>query len=100
MDVSSPEAIKKQVRSYVMVFVALMGLTIVTVAVSTFHLSVVAAVTVALIVATIKASLVAGVFMHLISEKKLIYATLALTAIFFIMLMILPTSHQLDPIVQ
>ena len=36
--------------------------------------------TVALLVATIKGSLVACYFMHLISEKKLIYAVLALTA--------------------
>ena len=38
------------------------------------------AIAVALFVATIKGSLVACYFMHLISEKKLIYAVLALTA--------------------
>jgi len=35
---------------------------------------------VALIIATVKGSLVAGYFMHLFSEKKLIYMVLALTA--------------------
>jgi cytochrome c oxidase subunit IV len=45
---------------------------------------------VALIVATIKGSLVACYFMHLISEKKLIYAVLGLTIFFFIALMALP----------
>ena len=45
------------------------------------------AVTVALLVATIKGSLVACYFMHLISEKKLIYAVLALTVVFFIALL-------------
>ena len=49
-----------------------MVLTIVTVAISRFHLSVPIAVTVALFVATVKGSLVACYFMHLISEKKLI----------------------------
>jgi cytochrome c oxidase subunit 4 len=82
--------IDKHVRIYITVFVALMVLTIVTVTVSRFHLPVPVAVTVALIVATIKGSLVACYFMHLISEKKLIYAVLALTAVFFAALMILP----------
>jgi len=53
-------------------------------------------VTIALIVATIKGSLVACYFMHLISEKKLIYAVLALTVVFFIALLALPvvTVHN------
>ena len=82
--------IDKHVRVYITVFVALMVLTIVTVAVSRFHLPVPIAVSVALIVATIKGSLVAGYFMHLVSEKKLIYAVLALTVAFFLALMVLP----------
>ena len=44
----------------------------------------------ALVVATIKGSLVACYFMHLISEKKLIYWVLAVTVAFFIALMALP----------
>ena len=88
--------IDKHVRVYITVFVALMVLTIVTVTVSRFHLPVPIAVTVALLVATIKGSLVACYFMHLISEKKLIYAVLALTAVFFIALLTLPvvTVHN------
>ena len=82
--------IDKHVRVYIGVFVALMVLTIVTVAISRFHLSVPIAVTVALLVATIKGSLVACYFMHLISEKKLIYAVLLLTGFFFIALLALP----------
>jgi len=38
---------------------------------------------VALLVATVKGGLVAAFFMHLISEKKLIYGILALTLFFF-----------------
>src|SRR5512138_3170594 len=88
--------IDKHVRIYITVFVALMILTIVTVAVSRFHLPIPIAVTVALLVAIIKGSLVACYFMHLISEKKLIYAVLAITAFFFIALMVLPvvTVHD------
>jgi cytochrome c oxidase subunit 4 len=88
--------IDRHVRIYITVFVALMVLTIVTVAISRLHLPVHLAVTVALIVATVKGSLVACYFMHLISEKKLIYAVLALTAAFFIALLALPvvTVHD------
>ena len=48
------------------------------------------AVSVALLVATVKGTLVACYFMHLISEKKLIYAVLAITAVFFLALLALP----------
>ena len=82
--------IDKHVRVYITVFVALMVLTVITVAISYLHLSTPMAVTVALLVATVKGSLVACYFMHLISEKKLIYAVLALTVVFFIALMALP----------
>jgi cytochrome c oxidase subunit IV len=82
--------IDKHVRVYITVFVALMALTIITVGVSYLHLPVRIAVTVALLVATIKGSLVACYFMHLISEKKLIYAVLLLTAVFFVALIALP----------
>src|SRR5919108_4002107 len=83
--------IDKHVRVYITVFVALMVLTVVTVTVSRFHLPVPIAVTVALIVAIIKGSLVACYFMHLISEKKLIYGVLVLTVAFFAALLALPT---------
>ena len=82
--------IDKHVRIYITVFVALMVLTIVTVAISYLHLPVAMAVTVALLVATVKGSLVACYFMHLISEKKLIYAVLVLTVVFFVVLLALP----------
>ena len=82
--------IDKHVRVYITVFVALMALTLITVAISYLHLPLPIAVTVALLVATVKGSLVACYFMHLISEKKLIYAVLGLTAVFFVALLALP----------
>ena len=88
--------IDRHVRIYITVFVALMVLTIITVAIARLHLPVPMAVTIALLVATIKGSLVAGYFMHLISEKKLIYAVLLVTALFFVALLALPafTHHN------
>jgi cytochrome c oxidase subunit IV len=88
--------IDRHVRVYITVFVALMVLTMVTVAISRFHLPVHQAVTLALLVAIVKGSLVATYFMHLISEKKLIFAVLLLTVAFFIALLALPvlTVHN------
>jgi cytochrome c oxidase subunit 4 len=96
MDTAHAEDVKKGVRKYVVVFVALMALTIVTVAISYLHLDTKAAIMVALVVATIKGSLVASYFMHLISEKKVIYAALVLTVVFFILLMFLPVFTDFD----
>jgi len=96
MDTANAEAIRKTVRVYITVFVALLGLTIITVTISTFHLETPVAITVALLIAAVKGSLVAAYFMHLISEKKLIYAALGLTAVFFLALMFLPVSHYAD----
>ena len=82
--------IDRHVKVYITVFVALMVLTIITVAISRIHLPIPIAVTVALLVATIKGTLVACYFMHQISEKKLIYAVLLVTAAFFAALLALP----------
>lgn len=88
--------IDKHVKVYITVFVALMVLTVVTVAVSYLHLPVPMAVAVALFVATVKGSLVACYFMHLISEKKLIHAVLVLAVVFFVALMMLPAITVSD----
>jgi cytochrome c oxidase subunit 4 len=82
--------IDKHVKVYVIVFVALMALTLITVAISRVHLPTPMAITLALVVALVKGSLVACYFMHLISEKKLILAVLVLTAVFFAALLALP----------
>src|SRR5688500_19587454 len=85
-----PAEIDKHVRVYITVFVALMALTLVTVAISYLDLSTPMAIALALFVATIKGSLVACYFMHLISEKKLIYAVLLITVVKFVALLALP----------
>lgn len=85
-----PADIDKHVRVYIIVFVALLALTLVTVAVSYLDFSTPTAIAVAVFIATVKGSLVAGYFMHLISEKRLVVAVLVLTAFFFIALLALP----------
>jgi caa(3)-type oxidase subunit IV len=82
--------VDKHVRSYMIVFASLMVLTIVTVAVSYLDVSVPAALAMGLFIATVKASLVAAVFMHLIDEKKVIYWFLVCTLAAFFVLLLVP----------
>ena len=90
--------VKKEVRIYMIIFASLAFLTIVTVLVSRFHLGLAGNITVALVIATFKASLVACYFMHLISEKKLIYSILIATVIALVGLLVLLLGGYYDPI--
>lgn len=96
MSSSDAESIRKQTRAYIGVFVALMVLTVLTVAVSYFEMPIVWAVIVALIIASFKGSLVAAIFMHLNHERKAIYWVLLLTVVFFIVLMAIPALWHWD----
>ena len=98
MDAHSADDIKKSIRTYYTIFGALMVLTVITVAVSYVHLPVAMAILVALVVATIKGSLVALYFMHLLHERKVIYWVLTLTLILFIFLMFFPLLTDADKI--
>lgn len=91
--------IDKQVKIYLIVFWALFVLTIVTVGVSKIHMPFFWTVTVALLVASIKGALVACYFMHLISERMMIYAIVVFTIICFLSLMILPILTHQDPLI-
>jgi cytochrome c oxidase subunit 4 len=93
---SDSAEIQKSVRSYLTVFAMLMVFTIITVAASRFHLAVPVAISVALIIAAMKGSMVAAVFMHLSHEKRWIYGTLLVTAVFFLGLLLLPLFTSLD----
>src|SRR4051812_21173676 len=96
MDHESPEIIKKHVRVYLGIFGVLIVMTFLTVFVNSFKLPLTAALIVAMSIATFKSSLVAGFFMHLIGEKKIIHWTLLSIIIFFLALMIIPamTIHD------
>jgi cytochrome c oxidase subunit 4 len=100
MDAHASDDISKHVKTYFMVFGALMVLTVVTVSVSYLHLPTHEAIVVALLIATIKGSMVAMFFMHLNHERKIIYWVLMLTVAFFFVLMLVPLSTVLDKIVQ
>ena len=81
---------QKAVRRYIIAGVALGIGTVLTVLVNYLHFdSMKMTITLALIVATAKGSLVAGFFMHLFSEKKLIYSILVATVFFLAGLMYL-----------
>ena len=98
MTAHSPEDIKKETRVYILVFIALATLTLVTVGISYLDLSTGPAVALALFVALIKGSLVAAFFMHLLSERKLIYAVLVFTVFFFLALIFLPLGSFLNQV--
>lgn len=86
------EDIEEQIRVYLLVFGALAVLTALTVGVAYISLPFALAITVALVIATVKGGLVAGYFMHLISEKQVIYVLLLFTAVFVIAMLILMSS--------
>ena len=86
----SHDDIQHHVKRYLFVFYALIVGTILTVVASWFHIdSVALTIAIALFIACIKGFLVAGYFMHLISEKKMIYGILIATVFFFASLMYL-----------
>ena len=85
----SVEDIKKSVKIYIGVFASLAVLTVVTVAASYLDLGSGEAFFLAMIIASVKGTLVAGYFMHLFTEKTTILAVLGLTFFFLITLMFL-----------
>ena len=95
---SDQESIRNTIRTYWMIGAALFVFTGITVAVNQVHLAVPLAITVALIIATMKGSMVASVFMHLTHERKWIYAALILTVIGFAILMLVPSLTINDSI--
>ena len=87
----------EHVRRYLYVFYALLFGTLITVGASYIPFGNHAInIAVALFIACGKAFLVAGFFMHLISERKMIYGLLAFTACFFLGLMFLTLSAYGD----
>jgi caa(3)-type oxidase subunit IV len=95
---SDPTAIKKSIRTYMLVGAALLVFTAITVGANQFHFGVPVAVTIALIIATMKGSMVASIFMHLSAEKKWIYGALILTVLGFLVLMTVPIFTTMDTI--
>lgn len=97
---SSAADMQHHLKIYYRVFGALAVLTVITVVVAQvgFHQewSIATAVAIALLVASIKGTLVACYFMHLITEKAALFWILALCALFFVVLLAVPvlTDHE------
>jgi cytochrome c oxidase subunit IV len=85
-ETTAPEA--HSVRGYIFVFIALLAGTVLTVWASFIHFgSQEINIAVALTIATVKAFLVVAYFMHLISERRMIFLVMGFTAFFFAALM-------------
>jgi cytochrome c oxidase subunit 4 len=83
--------IDKHVKVYIIVFVTLMVLTIVTVAIARVHLPCRLPSAWRMLVATIKGSLVAGYFMHLSLREEADPGRPRLTVAFFVALLRFPS---------
>src|SRR5437870_12495183 len=92
-----PDHFSHHVRRYLFVFYALLFRTLITVLASYIpfgHRAI--NIGVALFIAGGKAFLVAGYFMHLISERHMIYCIMAFTAFFFVVLLFLTVCSFAD----
>ena len=97
MTAQDHQHVAEHVRRYLYVFYALLFGTLITVGASYIPFGNHAInIAVALFIACGKAFLVAGFFMHLISERKMIYGLLAFTVVFFAGLMILTVCTFAD----
>ncbi|HEV2096897.1 MAG TPA: cytochrome C oxidase subunit IV family protein [Chthoniobacterales bacterium] len=104
-DVAAPDDhshdVSKHVNAYLKVGATLLLFTGITVFLSYVNFgSMKANVAVAMLVATFKAGLVAAIFMHLNSEKKLIYRILIFTGFFVFALFWLTYLHWYDPVTR
>ncbi len=87
----SAEEVRKHIATYKKIAGALAVGTVVTVLASYLDVSVAVGITIALIIATTKASLVANYFMHLGEERsQWLVVTLGLTVVFWLVLMLVP----------
>jgi cytochrome c oxidase subunit IV len=94
-DQQHPDKFVHHVKRYLLVYYALLLGTAMTVL--AFYLpfpNIAINIGVALFIASCKAFLVAGYFMHLISERKVIYTVMAFTVFFFAGLMYLTVSSM------
>lgn len=94
---SSAEEVRKHLKTYYIVFGSLAVLTCLTVAVGLMHLPIITAVVVAMLIACLKGSLVASFFMHLVSERGIIFWILALCVFFFLVLLLVPSLTFYEP---
>ena len=89
----SVQELKQEVKKHLLIYGLLLFLTAINFTVSKLALLGEQTVFIVLSVAFVQGVLIAGYFMHLISEKKLILFVLAMTLIFFLGLLFLPVMQ-------
>ena len=94
--------VKRHVRQHVMIAVGLAVGTLLTIWTSQTNFgNSVLNVAITLALACVQAFMVAAFFMHLLSEKKIIYSFLIFTAVFFVVLMGIDIwAHMPDNVVH
>lgn len=94
------EEIQKSVKKYILIGIILIACTGLTVALSYYEMPTHGQnIILGMILATIKAALVALIFMHLNHERSVIYKVLAFTVVFAIVLFVLFYFSNIDPLV-
>ena len=101
MSFANAEEARKHRNIYFRIFGALAVLTLITVAVAEFgskyNWPMPFAIAVALFVASVKGALVACYFMHLLTEKKVLYLILLICVAFFAVLILVPVFTDFEP---
>lgn len=103
---ASADDVKRSIKIYLGVFGALAVLTVFTVLATRLHMGIAAGIALALLIASVKGTLVASFFMHLIHERTALYWILGLCVFFFIGMILMPvwqtseTVRLMDPIYQ
>jgi len=103
---TSTDDVKKSIKIYLCVFGALAVLTVITVLATKLHIGIAGGIALALLIASVKGSLVASYFMHLIHERTVLYWIIGLCGVFFVLMILLPvlqtseTAHLMDPIYE
>lgn len=94
--------VKRHVRQHVLIAIGLAIGTLLTLFTSQHDFgSHGVNIAITLAVASVQAFMVGGFFMHLLSEKKMIYSFLIFTAIFFVVMMFITTwAHLPDNVVH
>lgn len=88
------DAVKKEAKTYLIIFAALLVLTAVNVTMHYLKFPLVTTVMTTLLVAALQATLALCHFMHLLNERKIIFLILGFTLIFVIGLLVLPAFEN------
>ena len=90
------EDINHHIPIYKKIFLYLLLFTVVTVGVSYIDFGIAGGIFIGLLIASVKGFLVAANFMHLNAERGLIYFILALTLLFFVVLLFMPVLWDMN----